>query len=347
MNNIDKLNDKLIASAGDKWPIGLADGKMGLCLYFYYLSRWKGKEEYKQIAEKLLDDIVNNLSDTMDITVESGLAGMSIGISHLIKEKFIEGDINDILEDVDSIIFKKLAFLVYKDAKKRILKAELIHLLYYLHLRYTEQSSVEDKYFFQELMIKTIEMFKEDLQDEFFSEPFSFSLRDFHLPFFLHTISKIYELNIYRGRIAKIMEEYINRIVSLYPVSQANRLYFLWGLISIKPCFPDYEKEIDSHIRLLREGVDIDYIVNTELRNQDVYIARGLSSVYLLLFYLQMKHPTYSIDYNPQLFFTRIRNSEVWSALLDRELYFHRHDGLFDGFPGVYLTLLHIEKNFL
>jgi hypothetical protein len=353
-NQIAVLNDKLIESLDDTYPIGLGDGKMGLCIYYYYLSRWEEKDEYKQMADKLLDDVVSNLSVTLDlnirfkpdVTVRSGLAGIAIGISHLVKEKFIAGDINEILEDVDSHIFKNLAFLTEKESINKNLAVDFIHLLYYLYLRYTEQTSSDEKYLFQELMIKTIELFKQNLHADFFNEYFSFSLWNFHLPFFLYVIGKIYDLNIYTDRITKILEELINQIVSTIPVLHANRLYLLWGLIHSRPCLPDYRKEIDSHIHLLKEAIDIDHIVNVELKNQDIYIINGLSGVYILLYCIQMNCPEYGIDYNPQLFVDKISNSKAWEALLDRKFYFYSHNGLFDGFPGANLVLLHIKKHF-
>lgn len=348
MNKMNVLNSKLYSLVKEGYPIGLVTGKMGLCIYYYYLSRWEENEEFKHLAEYLLDDVVGQLSDTLDVTVESGLAGIAIGISHLVKEKFIEGDINEILEDMDSVIFKKLAFLIYKDTRKHIPKVDLIHLLYYLYVRYTEQTSSDTQYVFQELIIKTIEMFKEDLSADFFSEYFSFSLRDFHLPFFLYIMSKIYDLNIYNDRIGKILEEYMNQILSMFPLSHANRLYLLWGLACIKPYLPGYYKNgIDSHIQFLKDNIDIDYIVNTEFGNQEIYVTNGLSSVYILLFYLQKKNPSYSIDYDPELFFSKISTSEAWNTLLSKDFYFRRYIQLFDGFPGAYLVLLHIKKHFL
>lgn len=348
MNQIKELNNRLFSLVKNGYPIGLATGRMGLCIYYYYLSRWEENKEYKLIAESLLDDIISQLSEIADVTVESGLAGIAIGISHLIEEKFIEGDINEILEEVDNVIFKKLAFLIYKDTRKHIPKVDLIHLLYYLYMRYKEQVSADNQFVFQELIIKTIEMFKEDLNADFFNEYFSFSLRDFHLPFFLYIISKIYDLNIYNDRISKILEEYINQILSMYPLSHANRLYLLCGLVCIKPYLSGYyKKEIDSRVQLLKDNIDIDYIVNTEFGNQEIYVTNGLSSVYILLFYLQKKNPSYSIDYDPQLFFSRISTSEAWNALQSKDFYFRRYIQLFDGFPGVCLVLLHIKKHFL
>lgn len=60
-----------------------------------------------------------------------------------------------------------------------------------------------------------------------------------------------------------------------------------------------------------------------------------------------MKNPEYSFDYNPQLFFARINNSEAWHTLQNKEFYFRKYSRLFDGFPGAHLVLLHIKKYFL
>lgn len=346
IDQIDILNNNLLPSVAKHYPMGLVTGKLGICIYYYYLSRWEENAEYECIAEQFLDNVISLLAETTDVTVESGLAGVAIGISHLVKERFIEGDIDEILEEVDSAIFKKLAFLAYKDIHKHIPKAELLHLLYYLYIRYTESKISDNQYIYAELIIRTIEMFKEGLQADFFNDYFSFSLQNFHLPFFTCIISKIYDLNIYNSRIAKILEKFSRQILSTYPVSQANRLYLLCGLISIKSCLPNNEKEIESHIQLLKKGIDIDHIVNTELRNQDIYLMDGVSSVYIMLYYLQKKHPAYSIDYDPQLFLTKISNSEAWNSLLSNELYLNKYNKLFDGFPGAYLVMLHIKRHF-
>ena len=113
MNTIDALNNKLTAIVDEKYSIDLAYGKMGLCIYFYYLSRWEKKEEYKQAADKLLDEMIGT-------------------------------------------------------------------------------------------------------------------------------------------------------ILSTVPILHSNRLYLLWGLLSIKPCLPNLNNEIETHIRLLKDKIDIDYITNVE-----------------------------------------------------------------------------------
>jgi hypothetical protein len=94
-----------------------------------------------------LNEVINNLSNNIDISVERGLAGIALGISYLVKEKFVEGDINEILEDVDGRIYKVLAF--QKPEENKFPKPALLYLLHYLYVRYGEQSDSNGKYSFK------------------------------------------------------------------------------------------------------------------------------------------------------------------------------------------------------
>ncbi|MBF0576026.1 lanthionine synthetase LanC family protein [Dysgonomonas sp. GY617] len=85
MIDTDTLNKKLIASLNSENNLGLATGKMGYCLYFYVLSRKLNNKEYQDTAEKLLDEIFDNIQMVSGIDVKNGLAGIGLGIDYLIK----------------------------------------------------------------------------------------------------------------------------------------------------------------------------------------------------------------------------------------------------------------------
>ena len=84
-SDIKELNKKLLLSIDDNYPISLTQGLMGVCIYFYHLYRIDNNEEYKLIADDLLDDILGKLSFESPISVENGLAGIGLGIMHLIE----------------------------------------------------------------------------------------------------------------------------------------------------------------------------------------------------------------------------------------------------------------------
>ena len=100
MKNTKDLNDKLLQSIDKTYPIGLAQGQMGICLYFFYLSRIEQEPKYKILAEDLLKNTLDKLSLDLSIGVESGLAGVALGVIQLIKDDFVEGDINELLEEI-------------------------------------------------------------------------------------------------------------------------------------------------------------------------------------------------------------------------------------------------------
>ncbi|MDL2277483.1 hypothetical protein LJC57_02715 [Parabacteroides sp. OttesenSCG-928-G07] len=334
-----ELNKMLLQSMGKNYPVGLAQGQMGISIYFYHLSRMEQNENFKSLAEKLLDDTLEKLSLDSSINVEKGLAGIALGITHLIKEGFVEGDVNELLEDIDNVIFKKLAFPQYSAAYK---KDELLHLLYYLSVRLNDQTDEEGRYIFQELIIKAINQFAAGLKGDFFNEYFSFSVYHYHLPVFVYVCSKLLGQNFYNERIHKILEEFEPMILGRFPLLHANRLYLLCGMLPLIPYMRNPQwKDYAGH---LQKEISVTDIFVKEMKNKHIFVSNGLSLIYLLLFYLENNHPAYRIDYSPDDFYRKITESEAWTSLFKRDYYFNIHRGLLNGFPGVQLVLSLIQK---
>ena len=101
-NTIEILNTRIFNEKGGD-SIGLADGKMGLCIYFYYISRMYKSIEYKKNAELLIGGIFDKVVNINVYDIKTGLAGIGLGIDYLVENEYVKGDINDILEDVDEI----------------------------------------------------------------------------------------------------------------------------------------------------------------------------------------------------------------------------------------------------
>ena len=116
MEDLQKqLTDKLLSSKLDNYPVSLFHGKMGLSIYFFQLSKIESNPEYHAFADKLLDQVLlKDLSPNHSIDVEDGLAGVGLGVTWLVKNRFIEGDLNELLEVIDDAIFRRISF--QKDA---------------------------------------------------------------------------------------------------------------------------------------------------------------------------------------------------------------------------------------
>lgn len=326
------LNKRILSSL-ENYSLGLANGKMGLCLYFYHLSGLENLPEYQKAADDMLDHIMENIAKCQSISVESGLAGVAIGLDHLIKEKFIDGDINDILEEVDDKIFKALAF-EGESIPKRALHEE-IHLLYYLYIRYTAQTDENEKFIFGELIKATMESIYQQITPVFFDEPLACSL-NYHFPVFLYMTSRILSLHLYDDRIHKILDEYKLKMAGYIPVSHANRLMLLWGLT----CIGGYYGGLTAHIELLKRNIDVHVILVKELKNRQVFFLNGVSLICFLLIYLQKEAPENAIEFDPSILYDRIDRSDIWEDM-EKEAYVH---GLLSGTSGVLLALSVLKK---
>ena len=86
--------------------IGLLHGKMGIALFFYHYAKHTDNIVYSDYADDLLDDVWKNLHNRLPDTFESGSTGIVWGIEYLIQNNFVQGNSNDICEDVDARIMQ-------------------------------------------------------------------------------------------------------------------------------------------------------------------------------------------------------------------------------------------------
>ena len=79
---------------------------MGITLFFYHYSRYCQNDLYKNYADKLLDDILSELSVGNGISFYYGLSGIAWGMCHLYINHFIVCDLVNVLEDINQEIVK-------------------------------------------------------------------------------------------------------------------------------------------------------------------------------------------------------------------------------------------------
>ncbi|WP_053826194.1 lanthionine synthetase LanC family protein [Lascolabacillus massiliensis] len=87
--------------------LGLCNGKIGIAIFLFHYSRYSTEDSYKYIAENLIDDVYNEMHDMLTIDLEDGYCGIGWGLQHLYNYKFICGDINQILLEIDEKIMER------------------------------------------------------------------------------------------------------------------------------------------------------------------------------------------------------------------------------------------------
>lgn len=86
--------------------LGIIHGKMGIIIFFYHLSRHTGKKLYEDFAGEMIDEIYREIHDHYPSNFENGLSGIAWGMEYLIQNQFVEADSNEVLEDLDKMIFE-------------------------------------------------------------------------------------------------------------------------------------------------------------------------------------------------------------------------------------------------
>lgn len=336
-NKLTLLNNILAASFNKKTSIDLATGKMGFCIYFYILSDYK-KNKYQKIAESLLDDVFNSIDSVNSIDAKYGISGIGLGIRFLLNKKYIEGDVNKVLKDIDDKVFKSLCDTALIDSCNPLF---LIYLLYYLSIRLEDQKpNSESEYLFQELAIQTINHLYTKIDFHFFREPINYTF-DYALLLFLPVLGKIYHLNFYQDKIKKILDEYSFEILSIYPRLHINRLYLWYGMNKIAS-FYKKEKWIE-HMNILQKNIDFKNIINYELKNKNIFFADGLASALFLINNYSQQTGINELENNKKDIMQKIISSDVWELITNDNDYLINHKGLYNGICGTLLVFKHFN----
>jgi hypothetical protein len=86
--------------------IGLLNGKTGIAIFFYHYARYIGKQVYDDFAGELIDEIYKEIHINTLLNFRDGLCGIAWGIDYLIRNDFLEGNPDEVLEDLDKRIME-------------------------------------------------------------------------------------------------------------------------------------------------------------------------------------------------------------------------------------------------
>jgi hypothetical protein len=327
---IKKFNQYVMSLDIDKIPIGLFSGKMGICIYFYQQARLAQNKEYEKFAEKLLISITKQVNSTMPIDLENGLAGICYGSNYLINEKFVSGNINSILKEMENKIFNMLNFHYLSSNFETTFEnlRIILEASFYILIRVEKNKlSKNEKYIYQNLLIKVINKIEDTKLQEKFKDPIYFSLISYFFPLYLIFLSRVYVLNIYNYKIDKIFDELSDRIKSTYPLLLSNRLFFSGAIRRVEEVktMPGWK----DHINLLEQNIDISTAVKNEFRNKKIFPDDGLTG---LEYMLRELHGHLTIDYD--VINNRVISSEIWDDFLENNEN-HNPIGLVFGMCGV------------
>lgn len=102
-----RIIHKLLIHSAFLNDIGLLNGKMGIVLTFAHLYKRYENPIYDDMAENVLESLINKINKYTPVGFGSGLTGIGWGIEYLLYNNFLKGNSLAICKKIDKIIMEK------------------------------------------------------------------------------------------------------------------------------------------------------------------------------------------------------------------------------------------------
>jgi len=320
--------------------IGLLNGKMGVCLFYFKAGKTLKNKKYTQYAETLLDEIYESLSIDSPTNFSQGLSGIGWAIEYLVQEEYVEGNADEILYEIDNAVLKEIT---KPEALELGLDFGLVGYLLYLIQRLKNEKKTKDTLISclkEELFIWVINKISECYQKhlQFIANDFRADLfRDF--PVLIYALMKAHELNIYNSKIERIIIEFVPYLERNWPSLNINKLYLVCILKYMSTRFS--VPRLDKLTNVLLYSIDFDHIFE-EIEEKAYGIRNGLSGLKYVLFCF-LKLLSHEDIYRDIIFNLYLNIPEIQTSCIDNiELNLSYCDkiGLSEGFFGMKLIEL-------
>jgi hypothetical protein len=104
---LEKIANILMLNATDVYNLGILEGRMGIAIFFYKYARFSQDNIYSEVADELLDSVIEEVNNIPDLSFDQGAIGIAWGIRYLIRHDFIEGNPEEVLLDIENLFFNR------------------------------------------------------------------------------------------------------------------------------------------------------------------------------------------------------------------------------------------------
>lgn len=277
VNNCQKIKNydlvKAIETSKYYYHYDLLTGLSGALCYIATCS--DNSKDFDMIHARIMDGLQNSKKA---IAISKGILGLGLSYLFCLKQPNVEGDANDLLEDLDKIIFRYATTLEVKENKDR---DQAIEILVYLSLRLKFDFRTDEmRFFIEQTLISLINRTYKTLSFDFFLERFPYSILAVD-SLFLESLVTMASHNKYEIRIQRIFEEICMRYVSVMPYMQVNRLRRLVTLLYASKYIPLGGRYKD-YIEMLKANISLAEIFKNEVNGSNIFLKEGLGGVCLL-----------------------------------------------------------------
>lgn len=178
------------------------NGNMGRVIALFRLYRNIGEENWKTEAEKLLDATMDVCSLDHSLSYSSGLCGIGVGIEYLIQNRYVDGDADEILLELD---YQVINAINSKPTLDLDIQSGILGLAYYIYsrLHYRENSEETIVLILKEHAIYLIDWIADAMQDSSIN-------KNYHEVYFILIL--LYQLNILNVKVENMIE-WCNKVI--------------------------------------------------------------------------------------------------------------------------------------
>ena len=285
-------------------PIGLFEGKMGLCM-LYYMSE---KNIDKEFAHQLLEDIYLCINkDIFDVDFKNGISGIAWGLIILVKNKCIDGDINAVLYEIDDFIYNQIIFDWLVDKTRQ--KDDFVWLLVYYAERFPHIQDYDEKIIIKKLIITIINHIEDNFQDITYRITKNFAVENFIESIYAYALLELYKQDIHKTKIIKTLENLTKKLTINFNDCQAN---IIINIITIKKIGKYFKLPENVYNNLEIINCDLKEIIKYNFKNKNIHLHDGLTGFILLIYIFDRTLLTKNII-NGVL--SKIEESLVWKDI--------------------------------
>lgn len=320
--------------------IYLQHGLMGYCIFCFWYARKTGNDKYEKLAEQFLMRICKSINFKSSLDIKNGLTGIGIGICFLSQNRYLQGELDYLLNDIDDYLFKIISLGIDKseNATKEKYADVLIDTMIYINFRLrTDIGRISGRRIMELFLIKVLNHVYQNHTISFYEEPLPASI-SYRTAKYLFALVQTYKLKIYNYRIEHILQELETELLYKIPYCHINRLFLYTVTHEIVTSVKGISENWKEFSFILKKNISIPHILNEEIKDHNMFLTEGLSGVYWLLRYCNRKE--LNIPYSPQEFYDRFMRSSYGDINSQPE---HKQSGI-DGYLGLIMVLEKLER---
>lgn len=289
----------------------LLKGDMGVCIYYFLLGKMRGDSHLTLLGENALETIMADMTRYKKLNIEDGITGIALGITYLLRNQLVQGNVNEALRDIDAYVYKGIS-IIQENSANIDTNLPLLDVLIYFLVRYDDVENPTRKTFYGRIIEHLFNYIYIHRPDSFYQESFPFNLNKTSYLFIL-TLVRIYQLDIERERITEIFKEMKEFLFSNIPLLQANRLY----LMTVSRAVAKYlgDKEWMDFSNLLSQDMSLRYILEDELTDKNLFPMTGVVGIWLLLEANKLMGCPVNSEVREIDLTKRINNSSLWDRI--------------------------------